>query len=152
MVFPYQFSIFSDWQSGPSLVQVHMTHGDTLLACPVSMETSPTLQVTRSFHRERSSEGSAAQDTLGFRKGSGMSKAARWMAETSSPVSQITLERVTLLISASWLSVNLTRGFPVSYQKRSHLRRLRNWMPMMQAKVGPTRPPWRGVSARPPEK
>ena len=27
-----QFSILRDWQRGPSLVQVHITQGDTLLA------------------------------------------------------------------------------------------------------------------------
>ena len=38
-----QFSILSDWQSGPSFVQVHITQGETRLASPVSMLTSSTL-------------------------------------------------------------------------------------------------------------
>ena len=39
-----QFSILSDWQSGPSFVQVHITQGETRLASPVSMLTSSTLR------------------------------------------------------------------------------------------------------------
>ena len=77
---------------------------------------------------------------------------ALWTLVTSSQFSQMTFDNVILRISANCASVNLMRGFPFSYQKRSHFRKFLNWMPMIQAKVGPTRPPWRGVSARPPEK
>ena len=62
----------------------------------------------------------------------------------------ITLAKVILRTSASWDSVNRMSGLPDSYQNRSHLRRFLNWMPMTQAKVGPTRPPCSGVSASPP--
>ena len=85
-----QFSILSDWQSGPSFVQVHITQGETRLASPVSMLTSSTLQVTRSFQRSRSTPGRASQLTRGLRKGSGMSKTARCIARMLSEVSQIT--------------------------------------------------------------
>ena len=77
---------------------------------------------------------------------------ALWTLVTSSQFSQMTFDNVILRISANWASVNLMRGLPFSYQKRSHFRKFLNWIPMIQAKVGPTRPPWRGVSARPPEK
>ena len=62
----------------------------------------------------------------------------------------MTLERVIFRISASWASVNRIKGLLFSYQNLSHFLRFRNWMPMMHAKVGPTRPPWRGVSDKPP--
>ena len=147
-----QFSTFKDWQRGPSLVHVHIVHGDTRLASPVWIVVPPTLQATRSFHNSRLISGRALQGTLGFKNGSGMSNMARWTLVTWSQLSQITFESVILRISASCASVNRIRGLPFSYQNRSHFRRFRNWIPIMQAKVGPTRPPWRGVSARPPEK
>ena len=69
---------------------------------------------------------------------------------TWSQLSQRIFDRVIFRTSASWASVNLMSGLLFSYQNRSHFRRFRNWIPMMHANVGPTRPPWRGVSARPP--
>ena len=69
---------------------------------------------------------------------------------TWSQLSHIIFDRVIFLISASWASVNLMSGLLFSYQNRSHFLKFRNWIPMMQAKVGPTRPPCSGVSARPP--
>ena len=146
-----QLSILSDWQTGPSLVQVHMVHGEILLAWPISMGWFPTLHETRSFQRSRLMEGRALQGTRGLRKGSGTSNMALWMCETWSQLSQVTLARLTFLISSSWASVNLMRGLPPSYQNLSHFLKFLNWIPMMQAKVGPTKPPCKGVSERPPE-
>ena len=106
---------------------------------------------SRTFHNSRLISGKALQGTLGFKNGSGISNMALWTLVTWSQLSQITLDKVILRISANWASVNLIRGLPFSYQNLSHFLRFLNWIPIMQANVGPTRPPWRGVSAKPPE-
>lgn len=124
-----QFSIFKDWQTGPSFVHVHIVHGDMRFASPISIGVSPTLHLRRSFHRSRLIEGTAVHGTRGFRNGSGMSKSARWMFRTLSQLSQTTRPRLAFRISVSCASVNLRRGLSPSYQNRSHFRKFRNWIP-----------------------
>ena len=75
-----------------------------------------------------------------------------WMSPTMSQFSQMTLASVIFLISVSCASLNFVEASLLSYQNRSHFFSFWNWMPMMQAKVGPTRAPCRGVSLRPPVK
>ena len=118
---------------------------------PVLIVVPPTLQATLSFHNSKLISGSALQGTRGFKKGSGISNMALWIFVTWSQLLHMTLDKVTLRISASCASVNRISGFPFSYQKRSHFRKFRNWIPIIQANVGPTSPPCKGVSASPPK-
>ena len=63
------------------------------------------------------------------------------MLSMSSELSQMTRDSRTFLSSVSCSMVK-EDGHPLfSYQKRSPNRKLRNWRPMMQAKVGPTMAP-----------
>ena len=69
-----------------------------------------------------------------------------------SQFTQITLANVSFRISVSCASENLTEASELSYQNRSHFFNFWNWIPMMQAKVGPTKAPCNGVSESPPVK
>ena len=124
---------------------------DKMFFLPVLIVVPPTLQATLSFHNSKLISGSALQGTRGFKKGSGISNMALWIFVTWSQLLHMTLDKVTLRISASCASVNRISGFPFSYQKRSHFRKFRNWIPIIQANVGPTSPPCKGVSASPPK-
>lgn len=104
-----------------------------------------------------------------YKKLLGRSKAARCMSPGTSRLSQTILASVVLRISVNWASVKRTAGSSFSYlqcnqswlscsqlnvswtyQNRSHFLNCLNWMAMMQAKVGPTRPPCSGRSDMPP--
>ena len=74
------------------------------------------------------------------------------MSPTMSQFSQMILARVIFLICVSCASLKRMAASELSYQWRSHFFSFWNWIPMMQAKVGPTRAPWSGVSLRPPVK
>ena len=114
------------------------------------MFISWTVQATLSFQNSKLIPGRASHGTRGFKKGSGISNIPLWTEDIWSQFSHINFDKVTFLISASWDSVNLVRGFPPSYQNLSHFLKLRNWIPIIQANVGPTKPPCKGVSAKPP--
>lgn len=59
---------------------------------------------------------------------------------------------VTFLMECSCAGVKELSNPAFSYQKRSPLRELLNCCAMIQAKVGPTKPPTTGLSAIPPTK
>ena len=141
----------SDWHWAFSLVQVQEVQGEIRLEAPRGMSIPSTLHLwASSFHRPRLIWGRLRQGTLSFRNSWYWSKADFWILSTTSAFSQMILASVTFLNSVSWLSVKRTAASEVSYQNRSHFFSFWNWIPITQAKVGPTRAPFRGTSLRPP--
>ena len=143
----------SDWHWAFSRVQVQEVQGDILLLAPRGISIPSTLHLcASSFHNCKLIWGKLRQGTRSLRNSWYWSKADFWILSTTSAFSQTILARVAFLISVSWDSVNLTAASEVSYQNLSHFLAFWNWIPMMQANVGPTRAPFRGTSLRPPVK
>ena len=67
----------------------------------------------------------------------GWSKIDRWMSPTMSQFSQMIFDNVIFRISVNWASEKRLPAALFSYQKRSQRLIFWNWMPIMQANVGP---------------
>ena len=85
-----------------------------------------------------------------YRNSWGWSKMDFWISPTMSQFSQTTFDRVNFRISFNWASLKRVDAASFSYQWRSHFLSFWNWIPMIQAKVGPTNAPCNGVSLKPP--
>ena len=118
----------------PSIVQVHVTHGEVLLVFPTSIILFPTVQSeSLSLQNEKSMSGKLLQWTRGFLyqisliiiinwincktyiKESGKSKSCLWIVSIESEFWHNIFAKVIFLISLSCASVNRTKGFDVSY-------------------------------------
>lgn len=158
-------------------MQVQDVQGETSDEAPRAMVLPRTTQLALSCSRHgvKSRGGRERHGTRGFKKLCGRSKTERVTSPIVSEFSQRRRAKATLRISANWASVKRPAWLPFSYQKRSQrlqiksngkcldsteqicefhpilgYLKLRNWLPMTQAKVGPTKPPWSGVSVKPP--
>ena len=87
-----------------------------------------------------------------YKNSCGWSNIDFWISPTISQFSQTTFDRVNFRISFSWASLKRVEAASFSYQCRSHFLSFWNWIPMIQANVGPTKAPCSGVSLKPPVK
>lgn len=113
----YKTTINREYMLTPSREHMQLVQGlgnmDSPIATRRSLIWQPWLAV--SFHAVRSMCGCDWHGTRGFKKFDGRSNAALCMSEFTSKLSQMTLARVILRISASWASVNRIVGSSFSY-------------------------------------